>query len=89
MEFQVACIIKRGDHFNPHERIEALGGNMGYKPEEAIIEDIESRRNRYYVLVRGYKVYLIVSAHDARKYLKTEADSYSPDNLLALPGCQR
>jgi len=32
---------------------------------------------------------VIVAVHNGRKYLKTAADGYSPDNLLALPECRR
>jgi Protein of unknown function (DUF3892) len=35
----------------------------------------------------GRTVAVIVAFHSGRKYLKTEADGYSPDNLLALPEC--
>jgi len=35
----------------------------------------------------GRRVRVIVETHNRRKYLKTEADGYAPNNLLALPEC--
>jgi hypothetical protein len=75
---QVTCINKRGDHYNPHERIENVGG-AGWKHGES---------ESYYVSVGGRSVKVIVALHNNREYLKTEADGYSPDNLLALPECR-
>ncbi len=89
MEFRVTCITKRGGHLNSHERIQALGGGMGYKPEDEMIRDVQLGAHRYYVLVQGHKTYLLVRTHQGRKYLATQADSYWPDNLLALPECSR
>jgi Protein of unknown function (DUF3892) len=84
---QVTCIRKRGDHYNPHERIEGIGGSGWYQTEDSAIADIENRVNSYHVSAGGRTVAVIVAVHSGRKYLKTEADGYSPDNLLALPEC--
>jgi hypothetical protein len=37
--------------------------------------------------VNGRTVWVKVAVHGGRKYLKTENDGYSPDNLLALRDC--
>ncbi len=92
---QVFCITKRGDHYNPHERIQGLGGISGDKrwwmSEEDIIAELEKpdaiRRWNFYVSVNGKGVWVIVASHNGRKYLKTEADGYAPNNLLNLPEC--
>ena len=84
---QVTCIRKRGDHYDPHERIQGIGGSGWYKSEDEAIRDIEDGTNSFYVTVGGRTVAVKVSTHQGRKYLKTEADGYSPDNLLALPEC--
>jgi hypothetical protein len=49
--------------------------------------NIENGTHSYYVSVGGRTVAVIVAVHNGRKYLKTEADGYSPDNFLALPEC--
>lgn len=92
---QVGCIRKRENHYNPHERIQGLGGvhngKRWYQSEDDIIAEIQKpdyeRCWNYYTSVNGHSVWVIVAVHNGRKYLKTEADGYSPDNLLALPEC--
>jgi len=92
---QVTCIRKRGDHYNPHERIQGLGGFHGgknwYLPEDDIIAELKkpdaTRRWNFYVSVNGRTVWVIVATHNGRYYLKTEADGYAPNNLLNLPEC--
>jgi hypothetical protein len=84
---QVTCIRKRGDHYNPHERIQGIGGSGWFQTEDSAISDIENGVNSYYVSVGGRTVALVVATHLGRKYLKTVADGYGPDNLLALPEC--
>lgn len=88
-QLQVTCITKRPDHYDPHERIRALGGNGWYKSEDEVIRDIEGGANSYYVSAGGRSVRVVIATHQRRKYLKTEADGYRPDNLLALPECRR
>jgi hypothetical protein len=92
---QVSCINKRGDHYNPHERIQAIGGIHNGKryrmtESEAIVElekPSSTRSWNFYVSVSGKMVWVIVASHEGRKYLKTEADGYAPNNLLNLPEC--
>jgi hypothetical protein len=91
---QVSCIRKR-DHKNQHERIQGLGGvhngKAWYQPEDDIIAEIEksaaTRRWNYYTSVDRKSAWIIVAVRDGRKYLKTEADSSSRDNLLSLDDC--
>jgi hypothetical protein len=91
MSKQVMCIVKRGGHYNPHERIQALGGvanGLRWKdPEDLAIRNVERDPRSYYVSRGGHSVWVIVAAHNGRKYLKTQNDGYSPDNLLSLPDC--
>ena len=88
---QVSCINKRGNHYNAHERIQNIGGisnNERWKlSEDAAIKSIEDEKYAFYVHVNGRYVDIIIATHLGRKYLKTEADGYSPDNLLSLPEC--
>jgi hypothetical protein len=92
---QVTCIRKRGEHHNPHERIQGLGGIHGgkrwYLPEDDIIAELNKpdtvRRWNFYVSVNARTVWIIVATHNGRDYLKTEADGYAPNNLINLPEC--
>ena len=92
---QVSCITKRGDHYNPHERIQGLGGVHGtqrwWMKEDDIIAELvkqeTDRRWNFYVSVNGKSVWVVVAWHDGRAYLKTQADGYAPNNLLNLPEC--
>jgi hypothetical protein len=91
----VSCIKKRGAHLNPHERIEGLGGmhadKRWYLPEDEIITELEkpdsTRQWNFYTSVNGKSAWVIVASHGGRKYLKTTADGYEPNNLLSLPEC--
>jgi hypothetical protein len=91
---QVSCIRKRGNHLDPHERIEALGGvhnGSWYLLENDIIAELEKpdplRRWNFFTSVGGKSVWVIIATHNGRKYLKTTADGYAPNNLLSLPEC--
>lgn len=92
MAKQVTCITKR-ERENPHERIQGIGGIeraiRWWRSEDAAIADVERDGTSYYVSVKGRSVWVIVATHNGRKYLKTEADGYEPNNLLALPECPR
>jgi len=91
MPRQVQCIVKRGGHYNPHERIQAIGGaESGTRwkdAEDVAIRNVERDPRSYFVSRGGHSVWVIVATHSGRKYLKTQNDGYSPDNLLSLPDC--
>lgn len=94
IEVQIKCINKT-DRYNPHERIQAIGGWPGattptWKRSQAqAIIDIESDTYRYWVQTPTTdKVYIIVAKHNGNKYIKTTADGEHPNNLLSLPECQ-
>lgn len=90
MSQQITCIRKRGSHFNPHERIEGVGGSSPsrwYTAEDQAIRNVERDSTAYYVSVSGRSVWVIVATHGGRKYLKTTADGYEPNNLLSLAEC--
>lgn len=91
MLLQVRCINKQ-DRYNPHSRIINIGGinpnGTRWKlPEDQAIRDIESGKYSFYVIVGGRSVKIIIAFHEGRKYLKTEADGITPNNLLSLPEC--
>jgi hypothetical protein len=88
--FQIRCISKR-ERSNPHERIQNVGGNdngTAWKiTQETAIQGIESGKWKFYVSVGTHSVWVVIATHKGHKYLKTQSDGYSPDNLLSLPEC--
>jgi hypothetical protein len=87
--YEVTCINKRGDHYDPHERISYIGQQGSWRiSEDSAIRRIESRSDSFYVSVGVKTVEIIVATHNGRKYLKTQSDGYSPNNLLSLKECQ-
>lgn len=84
---QVTCINKRPSHLDPHERIQAIGGSGWKHKESDAIGWIKDGTESYHVIKDGRRVRVVVATHNGREYLKTEADNYSPDNLLAQPEC--
>ncbi len=91
MAHRIDCINK-DDRYSPHERIQNVGGpnddgtRWGLTLDEAINGILEGRW-AFYVHAGGRAVNVIIAEHEGRKYLKTEADGHSPDNLLSLPEC--
>ena len=88
MAKQVTCITKR-EHLNPHERILGIGGIGWWRAEDDAIRDVELNPQSYFVSAGGKSVWVVVATHNGRKYLKTTADGYAPNNLLSLPDCPR
>jgi hypothetical protein len=63
MAQQVTCITKRGDHYDPHERIAHIGGS-GLKVTQAQgIADVKADSGTYYVSAAAGSAYLIVRQH--------------------------
>ncbi len=86
-QWAVTCINKRGDHYDAHERIQAIGGSGWKHQEDDAIRRIDEGRDSYTVTRGGRTVRVITATHLGRKYLKTDADGIRPDNLLALDEC--
>lgn len=86
-QLQVTCINKT-NRFNPHERIQNIGGS-GFKfSQPDAIRCIEQGVHSFYVTVGHNTVKVIVAKHEGNKYIKTENDGIQPDNLLSLPECR-
>jgi uncharacterized protein DUF3892 len=88
---RITCVNKR-EHHNPHERITNVGGlhsdgTTWKMTEQTAIVGIEQQQWKLYVSVGGKRVWVVIATHFGRKYLKTEADGYAPNNLLSLPEC--
>ena len=91
MSKQVKCINKRPSHYDRYHRIQAIGGADGSvrwkRSEEDAIKDVKRDPQAYYTHVNGKSAWVVVANHQGKEYLKTEADDYQTDNLLALPEC--
>ena len=85
----VTCINKHPTHQDRHHRIQSIGGTWGKHSETDAIKHIEGGVNSYYTTGGGSEAKVIVVTHSsAKKYLKTDADSTTKDNLLSLPECR-
>ena len=92
-ELRVTCINK-SDRTDIHEKIISIGGIDAYntkwkQSQEKAIQNIEDKKYSFYVLSNGISTNVIVATSaSGRKYLKTQADSTTSNNLLSLPECQ-
>jgi hypothetical protein len=77
MDLQIRCI-------NKEPRYDGTRWKLSL---EDAITGIEEGKWRFYVSAGGRSVWVVIAEHEGRKYLKTEADGYSPDNLLSLEEC--
>jgi hypothetical protein len=88
---EVKCINK-SNRYDPHERIESIGGlnangTRWRIPQYRAIQGIEEKKWHFYVNRGGAIVDVIIAMHNGHKYLKTANDGLHPDNLLSLPEC--
>jgi hypothetical protein len=86
---QIKCINKNPRE-DRHHSITHVGGYTDKRwkiTKQDAIGMIERREWDFYTMVGAHRVNVIVSSRNGRKYLKTEADYDTPDNLLSLPEC--
>lgn len=86
---QIKC-IKKPPRDESYHRITHIGGYTDRQwkiTTDAAIGIIERREWEYFTLVGGHRRKVIIAVRLGRKYLKTEADRDTPDNLLSLPEC--
>jgi hypothetical protein len=85
-DVQVTCINKQ-PRTNPHEGITHLGGSKWKWTRQQVINSIEQTTNTFYTMVGGKRANVGVVDGPNGKYVRTHADGYYNDNLLALPEC--
>ena len=92
-DHEITCILKN-DGAQAHERIKSIGGidpadGKRWKlSQQDAITGIESGKLRFYVMVGGKAVPVVVAVNAwGNKYLKTQSDRELPMNLLNLPEC--
>lgn len=70
--------------------ISLCNGGESWSPrkEADAIYDIENGLHRYYVNEEGYEsVIRVITRSNGTKFLRTDADAVSKNNLGNLPGC--
>lgn len=87
--YHVTCINKHPTHQDRHHRIQYIGGTWGKHSEAQAISNIESRLHSYYTTGGGETANVTVVTHgpSGKKYLRTDRDTTTRDNLLSLPEC--
>nr|WP_313287026.1 DUF3892 domain-containing protein [Stenotrophomonas pavanii] len=88
---QVGC-IRKDDRQDRYSRITHIGGANGDASRwrltlDEAINGIETGKWAFFTYVGGHQRWLLVASRNGRKYLRTEADQDTPDNLLSLPEC--
>ena len=87
--YEIKCINKQPRN-DPYHRITHVGG-FGTSQWKLTVDDVISRidsgREAFHTYVGGHRRNVIVASRNGRKYIKTEADHDTPDNLLSLPEC--
>lgn len=86
---QIKCINKnpREDRYHSITHVGGYADRRWKITKEDAIGKIERGEWNFYTQANGHRVNVIVASRNGRKYLKTEADRDTPDNLLSLPEC--
>ena len=85
-ERQIRCVNKQ-PRTDTHHGITHVGG-AGFKlTRNQAVQAIKVSGDSFYTLVQGKRVEVSVVEEVGGSYLRTYADGYYNDNLLALPEC--
>jgi hypothetical protein len=85
-DVQVTCINKQ-PRDNPHEGITHLGGATWKWTRQQVINSIKTKSDTFFTFVGGKRGDIGIVNGPNGEYLRTRADGYWNDNLLALPEC--
>ena len=86
-DVQITCIRKPNAN-SPHEHITHVGSYGQVWPREQVIAWIDARTDTFYTMAGGRRAEVRVVREPGRApFLRTHADGYYNDNLLALPQC--
>ena len=83
---RITCINKI-NRDSSHEGITHLGGSNWKWTRSDVIASIENGTHTFYTMVNNKRADVRVVNGPNGKYLRTYADGYYNDNLLALPEC--
>ena len=88
---EIKC-IKKDDRYDPHERIQRVGGvNANGNPWSLSLDDaiagIRADKYSFWTAGGGKSVWVVIAERHGREYLKTTSDGDHPNNLLSLPQC--
>lgn len=84
--------VRKPDRYSSHDAISHYGqkkadGSIDIYEREAFIAYLEKYNEKAYVKESGDGAWCKIMNNNHIKYLQTEADSSSANNLLNLPGC--
>lgn len=85
MRLQVTCITRQPGYHPRHECLAAIGGSGWSHSEDQAISHIERGVYSYFVRAGTATAEVIVATYLGRKYLMTDRDTATRDNLLGLP----
>lgn len=91
-DVEVTCIRKPNPQ-SSHEHITHVGNPPTWEwPRERVIESIENKTNTFYVrdpkTGKRADIGVVYPGNGRAPYLRTHADGYWNDNLLALDQCR-
>ncbi len=92
MSKRVSCINKK-DRYDPAQRISHLGGGTGSNrwklSQREVVRQIDQGIETFEVEINEGVVKIVVRVSQyGNKYVKTEADGETENNLLNLPECR-
>lgn len=86
MATEITCIVP--DSNDPDNRIDSVGGKDWIKSEDVVIVEIDSGAESYFVEIDGARVSVEVRERsNGTKFLRTDSDETTANNLLSLPTC--
>lgn len=85
MAIQITCVNKEPRN-DIHKQIENVGGSGWKISQDKAIEEIENG-TEYEVTAGGVTTEVVIATHEGHKYIRTDPDKTTENNLLSLPEC--